>query len=106
LESRNIIAPPIRTTPQKRVKILDQNISLDLNFSDFTEAKRSRYVDDARELIAEERVPIADARIPAMTSPEMPEGKFSTINFGNISSDDTRFSPVLLRTKELNAAPL
>src|SRR5688572_21549561 len=60
LESLNNIAPPIKTIPQNNVNTLDQNISFlgSSSLPFFVILNRSRYVDDANELIADESVPI------------------------------------------------
>lgn len=84
------IAPPISTIPQSSVKKRDHFISL-LSFfrSGFEDdLNRSRYEDDARELIDEDRLPIAEAKTPASTRPVIPVGKFSIMNLGNTSSDE------------------
>jgi len=67
---------------------------------------KSRYVEDARELIVDDNVPIADASTPATTRPATPVGKFSTMNFGNtvtlevvvLWSDQKRFGNMKMGT--------
>ena len=89
--SVNIIAPPIRTMPQTSVKKRDHAISVHAVASrPVTPLNRSRYVDDASELMEEDKVPIAEASTPATTRPAMPVGRFSMMNFGNTSSEVAR----------------
>src|SRR5438552_5967347 len=106
-ESLKIIAPPVRTTPHNKVNILDQNNSfLGVRLSASREPiNKSRYVEEASELIADESVPIAEASTPAMTSPAIPVGSISTINFGKISSELVRFAPVDFIISSLNGVP-
>jgi hypothetical protein len=74
LVSVNNIAPPIRAAPQKTVITRDVRMDRRSLPSAGTAGMRkiSRYVEDARELIDEESVPMADASTAAIRRPSRP----------------------------------